>query len=133
MSRLSTVFILLLAMTIISGGFAQEQKVNWEMFSENLIWGLTSGNEGLERSAMRFIIKYTDSLDVDQMSSNIYQIFTSHEDPKIRQLALVTLYKMNNVWCLKCLVDDIYNETDPIIRHQIAAILKEKPILYAIR
>ena len=133
MSRLSTVFILLLAMTIISGGFAQEQKVNWEMFSENLIWGLTSGNEGLERSAMRFIIKYTDSLDVDQMSSNIYQIFTSHEDPKIRQLALVTLYKMNNVWCLKCLVDDIYNETDPIIRHQIAAILKEKPILYALR
>ena len=132
MSRLSTVFISLLAMTIISGGFAQEQKVNWEMFSENLIWGLTSGNEGLERSAMQYIIKYADSLDVDEVSSNIYQIFKSHANPKVRQLALVTLYKMNSMWCLKCLVDDIYNESDPIIRHQIAAILKEKPVLYAL-
>ena len=132
MRRLSTVFISLLAMTTISSGFAQNGKVRWDMFSENLIWGMKSGNEGLQRSAMRFIIRYTDSLDVDRMSFNIYQIFTSHENPKMRQLALVTLHKMNYVWFLKCLVDDIYKETDPIIRHQIAAILREKPILYAL-
>jgi hypothetical protein len=132
MSRLSTVFISLLAMTIISGGFAQEGKVDWDMFAENLSWGLKSGNEGLEQSAMRFIIKYADSLDINEMSPNIYQVFSSHENPKVRQLALVTLYKMNCVWCLKNLVDDIYEETDPIIRHQIAAILKEKPVLYAL-
>jgi hypothetical protein len=65
------------------------------------------------------------------MSSNIYEIFSSHEDPKLRQLALMALYKLNCMWCLKNLVDDIYEETDPIIRHQIATILKEKPILYA--
>jgi hypothetical protein len=133
MSRLSTVFISLLAMTLISSGFAQEEKVDWDMFSENLIWGLTSGNEGLEQSAMRFIIKYADSLDINEMSPNIYQIFSSHENPKVRQLALVTLYKMNCVWCLKNLVDDIYEETDPIIRHQIAIILQENPVLCAMR
>jgi hypothetical protein len=133
MSRYSTVFISLLAMTLISTGFAREGKVNWEMFGENLIWGIRSGNEGLQRSAMCFIIKYADHLEVDEVSSNIYQIFSSHENPKMRQLALVTLYKMNCTWCLKYLVDDIYKETDPTIRHQIAAILKEKPILYAMR
>jgi len=133
MSRFSTVFISLLAMTLISTGFAQEGKVDWEMFGENLVWGLTSENEGLQRSAMKFIIKYADSLDINEASPNVYQIFSSHENSKVRQLALVTLYKMNCMWCLKNLVDDIYKETDPIIRHQIATILKEKPILYAMR
>ncbi len=133
MSRISTLFISLLAMTLISTGFAQEGKVDWEMFGENLMWGLTSENEGLQRSAMQFIIKYADSLDINEASPDVYQIFSSHENPKVRQLALVTLYKMNCVWCLKNLVDDIYKETDPIIRHQIAAILQEMPILYAMR
>jgi hypothetical protein len=133
MSRFSSLFISLLAMTIISGVFAQEGKVKWDMFSENLIWGITSGNSGLERSAMCFIIKYADSLDVDEISPNIYQIFSSHENPKVRQLALVALNKMNCMWCLKNLVDDVYKETDPIIRHQIETILKEKPILYSLR
>ena len=131
MRSLSTVFVSLLAMTLIVNGFAQEEKVDWDMFSVNLIWGLTSGNDGLERSALRFIIKYSDSLNVNEMSSNIYEIFSSHEDPKVRQLALVALNKLNCMWCLKNLVDDIYKETDPIIRHQIATILNEKPILYA--
>ena len=119
-------------MTLIANGVAQEEKkVDWDMFSVNLIWGLTSDNEGLKRSALRYIIKYADSLSVNEMSSNIYEVFRSHEDAKVRQLALVALNKLNCIWCLKNLVDDIYDETDPIIRHQIATILKEKPILYA--
>jgi len=133
MNRLSTILIPLMALLFISSGFAQEKKVDWDKFSENLIWGLNSGNEGLERSAMCFIIKYADSLSVDHMASNIYEIYSSHENTKVRQLALVTIYKLNHIWILKNLVDDIYNETDPIIRHQIAWILKEKPILYVVR
>jgi hypothetical protein len=133
MRRLSTVIIPLLAILVFTNGFAQEQKSEWEQLSDGLIWGLNSGNEGLERSAMCFIIKYADSLAVNQVASNIYQIYSSHENPKVRQLALIAIYKMNNVFYLKNLVDDFYGETDPIIRHQIATILKEKPILYAIR
>ena len=133
MSKLSTVLIPLLAILFLANVFAQQEKPDWDKFSENLIWGLNSGNEGLERSAMRFIIKYADSLAVNQVSYNIYNIYSSHENAKVRQLALVALYKMNNVWVLKKLVDDIYDESDPIIRHQIATILKEKPILFALR
>jgi Mg2+ and Co2+ transporter CorA len=133
MSRLSTILIPLLAILFFVNGFAQEEKTNWEKFSENLIWGLNSGNEGLERSAMCIIIKHADSLTVNQVSFNIYQIFSSHENPKVRQLALVALYKMNSIWVLKNLVDDIYDESDPIIRHQIATILKERPILMTLR
>ena len=132
MSRFSTVFISLLAMALISSGFAQDETVDWEKFSEGLVWGLTSGNDGLERSSMRLIIKYADKLDVNQVASNIYSILISHENPKVRQLALVALHKMNNVWQLNNLVDDIYTETDPIIRHQMATILNEKPILYVL-
>ncbi|MEE9117248.1 MAG: hypothetical protein V3U02_01470, partial [Calditrichia bacterium] len=80
-----------------------------------------------------FIIMYADSLTVDQMASNIYQIYSSHENAKVRQFALVALYKMNNIWILKNLVDDIYSESNPIIRNQIAFILEEKPSLYALR
>jgi len=133
MSRFSTVLIPLVAILFFANVFAQKEKTDWNKFSENLIWGLNSGNEGLERSAMRFIIRYTDSLSINQLSSKIYDIYSSHENAKVRQLALVALNKMNNVWTLRNLVDDIYNESDPIIRHQIAAILNENPILFTLR
>jgi hypothetical protein len=51
----------------------------------------------------------------------------------VRQLALNAIYRMNYVWLLQKLTDDYYTETNPLIRHQIAAILQKYPVLVAMR
>ena len=131
MSKLFTVIIPLLVMLILSNGFAEEEKVNFNKLSDGLIMAVKSDHEGLQVSAMMLIIKHSDKVKVDQLANDIYQIYSSHENDKFRQLALVTLHKMHNRRILSNLVFDIDSESNPLIRHQMDTILKTMPPLSA--
>jgi hypothetical protein len=123
------VFVLLF---FTSSPFAQTEE-QWFSFSVNLIEALKSNNEGLQTSAMQLVIKHADKVWVHEAAYDIYQIFCNHENPRVRQLALVTLYKIQNRWALECLCKDVKKETNPIIKHQMLAIVNEQQGLLARR
>ena len=131
MSRFFTAIIPLLVILVFSTGFAGEEDVDLNKLNEGLVMAVRSDHEGLQLSALMLIIEHSDKLKVDQLSNDIYNIYSSHENDKFRQLALIALHKMNNRRILKNLVFDIDNESNPIIRHQIATILNEMPPFYA--
>jgi hypothetical protein len=103
----------------------------WNTFGDNLIQALRSDNDGLKASAMQMIIKHQGKLWVHEAAYDIYVIFREHENVKMRQMALVTLYKMQNDWFLASLEDELDRETSPAIRHQILAIMccKKNPAI----
>ena len=123
------VFVLLF---FTSSSFAQKDE-QWFAFSVNLIEALKSNNEGLQISAMQLVIKHADKVWVHEAAYDIYQIFCNNENPRVRQLALVTLYKIQNRWALECLCKDVKKETNPIIKHQMLAIIHEQQGLFARR
>ena len=123
----------LLAILLITNGFAQEKQVDWAKFSDGLIRALKSDNHGLKMSAMQLIIKHAENLTVNAAVYDIYEIYRYHDNDKVRQLALIALYKMDHTWALQKLVEDVYTESNPIIQYQIKTILEEKPILSSLR
>ena len=110
----------------------------WNTFSDNLVLALQCDCDGLKASAMQLIIKHADKVWVHDAAFDLYQIFKYHENERMRQLALVTLYKINNEWFLGELKKDLKDETSPAIRHQMLAILyggqesvEQKQVFYA--
>jgi len=105
----------------------------WRAFSDNLINALKSGNEGLQISAMQLVVTHADNVWVHDAVYDIYQIFCNNENPRVRQLALVTLYRIQNNWVLQCLCKDVKKETNPTIKHQMLAIIQEQQMVLASR
>lgn len=97
--------------------------VNWDQFSKGLIQALKSNNEGLKLSAMQMVIKYGDKVNVDVARYDVMDTFLYSKDRRVRQLALVTLYKINNNFDMGLLERQINFEDDPVIKNQIAAVL----------
>lgn len=95
---------------------AQERTVNWDAFSKNLVRAIQHGNEGLQQSAMCMIIRYGDNLNVKDARFDIVRIFRSHKNPKVRQLALVALYKIQDPWAMYFLSRNIRFEKDEAIK-----------------
>ena len=120
MKRL-TVFSLVFVVALMFSNLSAADE--WNTFSDNLVQALQSENDGLKASAMQLIIKHSDKVWVHDAAYQVYEIYRNHENAKMRQLALVTLYKMNNEWFIKELPDELEKETNPTIRHQILAIL----------
>ena len=133
MCKLKILFVPLLASIVIGIGLAQEEDMDWKGYNDNLLRFLRSNDDSLKILAMQSIILHGDKVNVNQEVYTIYEIYRSHTNEKVRQLALVALYKINNVWVLKNLIKDYYKETNLVIRGQIASILKENPVLYAVR
>jgi hypothetical protein len=120
MKKLVIVSVVLALSVVFSNAIASDE---WNTFSDNLIQALRSDNDGLKASAMQLIIKHQGKLWVHDGAYDIYVIFREHENEKMRQLALVTLYTMQNRWFLDSLRDELDRETSPAIRHQMLAIL----------
>lgn len=98
-------------------------EVDWAKFSKSLVKSLQSENEGVRLSAMQLVIKYGDKVNVTAARYEVMDTFLKHENQKVRQLALVTLYKINNVFDMGLLERQLKFEEDPVIQNQIAAIL----------
>ena len=120
MKKLVIVSLVFALAMIFSNASASDE---WNTFSDNLVQALRSDNDGLKASAMQMIIKHQGKVWVHEAAYDIYVIFKEHENAKMRQLALVALYKMQNDWFLDSIKADFEEETNPAIRHQLLAIM----------
>ncbi len=120
MKKLITLSLVFVFVFMFSNAFASDE---WETFSDNLVQALQSENDGLKISAMQLIIKHGDKVWVHDATFQVYQIFKEHENPRMRQLALVTLNKINSEWFMNELPKDLEEESSPALRHQMMASL----------
>ncbi len=128
MKKLVIVSLVFAMAMVFSNASASDE---WNTFSDNLVQALRSDNDGLKASAMQMIIKHEGKVWVHEAAYDVYVIFKEHENVKMRQLALVALYKMQNDWFLDSIKDDFNEESDPAIRHQLLAIMccKDNPTI----
>ncbi|NOX88196.1 MAG: hypothetical protein GXO77_04155 [Calditrichaeota bacterium] len=112
---------------LLSFGFAQETRTpDWKKFSKQLVKSVKSENEGVRISAMQQIIRFSDSVKVTNARYAVMKNFLSAKDHGVRQLALITLYKIGNWFDMGYLQLHYPYEKDPLLKRQIAAILIAK-------
>ena len=97
--------------------------VNWDGFSKGLVQALQSENDGVKLSAMQLVIKHGKKVDVETARYDVMDTFLYSKDRRVRQLALVALSKIDNVFDMGLLERQIGFEEDPVIKNQIAAVL----------
>ena len=115
---LATVFLSL--STILAD---EPANINWDQFSKGLTMALKSDNLGVKLSAMQLVIKYGNKVNVKNARYDVMDTFLYSKDRRVRQLALVTLSKINNTFDMGLLERQIKFEDDPVIKNQIAAVL----------
>lgn len=113
------------SLLLISQLMAGEKSDKWDMASQNMILALQGDNDGLKASVLQNIIRFGDSLDVQEAVYDVMSIYRSHPNEGMRQLALIALYKMKNGWALSFLERAIKFEKSPRIQKSICAILSE--------
>lgn len=104
-------------------GFAAEKAINWKHVSKNLVRSLASDNEGLRQSAMAFFVEHADKLDIHEAVYDVVRIYRNHPDLRVRKLALVTLYKMQNKWAMEFLKVDLRFQDHQELKNMAAAIV----------
>ena len=116
--------ILMFSFTLIFShvSFAQ-QKVDWDMFSKNLVKALKTPNTGLQVSAMQKVITYADKLDISDAALELVRLYRNHKDERVRQLALVTINATNNDWAAGIVKRDYNFEKSAKIKRVMAAII----------
>jgi len=129
MHNFRTTFLMIAGIMLLASfslGFAGEStEFDWNKFSDNLVKSLKSDNEGVRLSAMQLIIRYGDKVDVTDARYEVMDIFMKHENQKVRQLALATLYTINNGLDMGLLERQLAFEEDEVIKKHLAAVLYE--------
>ncbi len=119
--------ILILLVALVSFSWSQEgiqdTEADWTGFSKNLVRALATPNEGLQISAMSMVVRYGENLDVNDAVFDVVRIFRNQKNTKIRQLALVTLHKMENKWAMDFLKRNLKFEEDEIILNQSRCVI----------
>lgn len=118
----SMIAVLVLFVLVSGVQKARANNTDWEVFSTNLVRALTSDNAGLQQSAMQLVIKYKGQLDVKDAVFEVMGVFRKHHNPKVRQMALVTLTYMNSDWAIGFLRRQIQYEGNKEIKRQLMAI-----------
>jgi hypothetical protein len=123
----STWFIalFLLGFLWLPGRSAQAAETDWQSFSANLAKALASPNHGLQQSALAQIIHYGDRLDMDAAIFDIVRIYRSHQDARVRMMALAALHKTQNHWAMEFLRRSTRFETSPKLLAALEAILND--------
>lgn len=117
--------MLVACFVLLSMGQVQANKVNWEAFSENLVIAIKSGHPGLQNSAMQQIIRYSDSLVIDNAVYPIVQIFRFNDNSRVRRLAMVALAKVNTDKAISYLYKYMKFEDNVAIKHQCCCIIND--------
>jgi len=102
MRKFLVTFLIVSLLSSFAFATPNNDQVDWDLFSDNLKTSLKSDNIGVKLSAMQLIIEYSDELNVSSRNA-IYDVmseFRGNEDQSIRQLSLITLYKMKNDWAV---------------------------------
>jgi hypothetical protein len=121
------ILVLIISLSLIFPFSAQagEHYVNWTLFNLNLVKAIQSNHPGLQQSAMKHIIHYSDSLNAEDAIYPVGQIFRFHKDPQMRRLAMIALSKINNDNALDILCNYSKFEENPSIKRQCCQIIKK--------
>jgi len=127
MKRLMSALLVVLVLLSFNSIFAQEaKKIDWQAYSTNLVEAIKSSNEGLKLSAMQQVIRSSDSLDVAVARYVVMDMFMSHKNQKVRQLALATLIKIDNPLDIGLLELHLKWEKNDDLKKMIKNMLIEK-------
>ena len=121
----ATLIATILMMSVAQFAFAADTDTDWDAFSKNLVKALKIPNEGLQISAMRQITRYAVNLNVSSAAAYVMRFYDNHENECVRQLALVTLHKMNSAWAICYLRREAKYEESAKIKKLMFAILKD--------
>lgn len=126
-SRLCILAIVLVMLSFLfsPNSLAGDQIDKWQQASRNMVYGLKHGPDGLQQSILQNIIRYSDHLRVKEAVFEVMAIYRRHPDERVRQLALVTLSKMNSNWALSQLERSVKFEKSLKLRKTICAILSQ--------
>ncbi len=113
----------MLALFLASAFATASETVDWNDYSKKLVTSLKSDNEGVKLSAMQQVITYSDKVNVDAAIHEIVKVYRTHEDVKVRQLALTTIHKTQNSWAMDFLKRNLAHESSPVLKAQIYHIL----------
>jgi hypothetical protein len=80
---------------------------------------------------MKLIIRHGENVDVSTGRYAVMEEFLNNDNPKVRQLALVTLSSINNTMDMGYLQRHLAYEEDKSIKKHLAAILYESDNLPA--
>ncbi|MEP0547851.1 MAG: hypothetical protein ABJF88_13030 [Rhodothermales bacterium] len=101
------------------------KKADWDAFSQNLVVGLATENDGLRASALQMIIRYGDNLDVRDATFDVVEIYRSHPNERMRRLAAVTCLHLKNEWAMSFLrMSEPFEGSDTVL-HTVRALLAE--------
>ena len=120
----SLMFVLL---TVII--FGQSDILIWNDTPEQLAQFIKSKEDKQIGFALQKIIEKPEIVNSTALAYDIYRIYKHHQNDKVRQMALIALYKMEYYFLLKNLKDDLYIENNPQIKNQISKILEKMPVL----
>lgn len=98
---------------------------DWQAFSENLVVGLASDNDGLRASALQMIIRYGEKLDVDEAAFDVARIYRDHDNEQMRHLAAVSCLHLKSDWAISYLRMSEPFEKAERVKHTIHALLAE--------
>ena len=101
------------------------KQADWDAFSENLVQGLATDNDGLRASALQMIVRYGDNLDVRDATFDVVEIYRSHPNERMRHLAAVTCAHLNDEWAMSFLRMSEPFEGSDIVLHTVRALLSE--------
>ena len=100
-------------------------EADWQAFSENLVVGLASDNDGLRASALQMIIRYGDRLDVGEAAFDVARIYRDHKNEGMRHLAAVSCVHLKSDWAVSYLRMSEPFEKSERVQHTIRALLAE--------
>ncbi len=124
---LSYLTIVLFLLSFVSISSADDQDTNWDHLNKSLIEKMATDDFESQQSAMCDIILFRhlsgDKLDIDETTFDLINIYDTHKDPKVRQLAVVTLHSIKNKWAMKYLCENLKYEQDQNLKRFIAYCL----------
>lgn len=98
-------------------------EAQWKRFSTNLVDALKSEHDGVQQTAMRYVIQYKDQVNVSDAAFDVMKIYRNDADDNKRRMAVVTLGNMNSDWAIAFLERSEPFEKSEMVARTIRAIL----------
>ena len=73
-----------------------EKNVNWKNYSQSIVDGIRSENDGVRDAAMRLAIQYSDQIRVADATIDLMRIYRNADSAQLRRLAAVTLASLDS-------------------------------------
>jgi hypothetical protein len=111
----------------VRNNILDNKKIDWIDLSNTLTEKISADDPQTQRLAMREMILYNylsdNTLDIDETVFDLINIYETNDNPKVRQLAVVTLHSIGNEWSMDYLCDNIKFEEDENLKKFMAYCL----------